>query len=89
MHLDSDKYTFFNKKDLYIVYNEFNNYEDTPMNQYEIDFKTIDSSDTHIPIKKLDSNPDLLDNISTITSTFNDAELALSIFIRLKEILPT
>ena len=89
LHLDSDKYTFFNKKDLYIVYNEFNNYEDTPMNQYEIDFKTIDSSDTHIPIKKLDSNPDLLDNISTITSTFNDAELALSIFIRLKEILPT
>lgn len=79
---------YFNKKDLYIVYNEFSNYEDIPMNVYDIDFKKVDISDTHISINTLELNPRCLDDVVRVRSTFNHAELALSIFIALKELLP-
>jgi hypothetical protein len=90
---------FFNKDDLYILCTKSENIsENIPMNMYQIDYDSIDISQTGIKIDNLVSNyfnknrdPELyLENLVTISPyvVFNDAELALSIFLLFKYLLP-
>lgn len=89
--------SFFNKKDVYILNNSSNTQlnKNIPITLYEIDFSKIDLYTPNIKINKLENNflntktPDLfLDNLISLKNvTFNNAELALSIFIAFKEII--
>lgn len=89
---------FFTKDNIYIVCTKSDNSkENIPMNLYEIDFSTIDISQIGMEIKTPDNyfnknkEPAMyLENLVSIIEyvVFNDAELALSIFIAFKELMP-
>ena len=91
--------SFFNPKDLYIVYTTKDNVsEDIPMNLYQVDLNSVDVGETAIKFNNLDDNyfntnktPELfLDKLVTLREyvIFNDAELALSILLAFKELMP-
>lgn len=79
---------FFTKDDIYMAYSPS---EEIPMNLYEIDYSTVDTKDTHIPIIKHDSyftsHPHDLQSFAPLVENaiYTNAELVLSIFIALKE----
>jgi hypothetical protein len=79
---------FFTKDDIYMVYSSS---EEIPMNLYEIDYSTVDTKDTHIPIITHDSyftsHPHDLQSFAPLVENaiYTNAELVLSIFIALKE----
>lgn len=90
---------FFAPTDLYILCTKTDNIkENIPMNMYEIDYDTIDVGETGIQIDNISNNyfnknkkPELyLENLVTLLPyvVFNDAELALSILILFKELMP-
>ncbi len=88
---------FFTKDNIYIVCTKSDNIkENIPMNLYEIDFSKIDVAQTGMKITTPEnyfnkSKPGLyFEKLVTLTPyvVFNDAELALSIFIAFKELLP-
>ena len=92
---------FFNKDDLYILCTKSQNKsEDIPMNMYQINYDSIDVGDKGIKIDNIPNNffnsiknkgPVFhLEKLVTISPyvVYNDAELALSIFIAFKELLP-
>ena len=90
---------FFSPTDLYILCTKSDNVkENIPMNMYEIDYDTIDVGETGIQIDNIPTNyfnknkkPELyLENLVTLLPyvVFNDAELALSILILFKELMP-
>jgi hypothetical protein len=90
---------FFKPTDLYIVCTKSTNVkQNIPMNVYQIDYDKINVSEKSIPIDNISTNyfnknkePALFfENLVTIEDyvVFNDAELALSIFISLKELMP-
>ena len=89
---------FFTKDNIYILCTKSDNIkENIPMNLYEIDFSTIDIGQTGMEIKTpenyFNKNKEpvmYLEKLVTITPyvVFNDAELALSIFIAFKELMP-
>jgi hypothetical protein len=84
--------------DLYVLCTKSENImENIPMNIYEIDFDSIDISELTIKINTPDSyfnqNKDSVFNLEKLVSlseyvVYNDAELALSIFIAFKELMP-
>ena len=82
--------SFFDSKNIYIVFSE--SPKNIPMNVYDIDFNTVDSSNPII-VDNMDDNyfnkhPGLfLDKLVKLKENFNDAELAMSIFITFKEII--
>jgi hypothetical protein len=91
--------SFFNPKDLYIVYTKKDNIsENIPMNMYQVDLNSVDVAETAIKFNNLDDNyfnttktPELfLDQLVSLKEyvMFNDSELALSIFIAFKELMP-
>jgi hypothetical protein len=91
--------SFFNPKDLYIVYTTKDNVsENIPMNFYQVDLNSVDVGETAIKFNNLDDNyfnknktPELfLDKLVTLKEyvIFNDAELALSILLAFKELMP-
>jgi hypothetical protein len=91
---------FFKEDKLYIIMSNSKLYETTPGNiptiVYDIDYNNVDVSNPTIPITTLpdinvNKKPDLhLDDFITLTdySVYNDAELALSILIALKQRMP-
>jgi len=90
---------FFTPTDLYIVCTKSDNVkENIPMNMYEIDYDKVDVGETGIQIDNISNNyfnknkkPELyLENLVTLLPyvVFNDAELALSILILFKELMP-
>lgn len=90
---------FFTPTDLYIVCTKSDNEkQNIPMNMYEINFDEVDVATKALTINNLPNNyfnknkepPLFLENLVTIADyvVFNDAELALSIFISLKELMP-
>jgi hypothetical protein len=90
---------FFNPDSLYILCTTSDNRsENIPMNLYNIDYDTVDMTSTglkidNIPDNYFNKNKDLslhLENLVNITPyvVYNDAELALSIFIAFKELMP-
>lgn len=90
---------FFKPTDLYIVCTKSDNIkENIPMNVYEIDFDAVDVSDNGLTINSIPENyfnkhkePEVfLDGLVTLEPyvVYNDAELALSIFILFKELMP-
>ena len=94
--INNELKSFFNKKDVYILNSQSSQLnKNIPITLYEIDFSKIDMYTPNIKIKKLQNNflntktPDLfLDNLISLKNvTFNNAELALSIFIAFKEII--
>ena len=94
--INNELKSFFNKKDVYILNSQSSQLnKNIPITLYEIDFSKIDMYTPNIKIKKLENNflntktPDLfLDNLISLKNvTFNNAELALSIFIAFKEII--
>jgi hypothetical protein len=72
--------------------------ENIPMNVYEIDFDQVDVSDNGLTINSIPENyfnknkepAVFLDGLVTLDPyvVYNDAELALSIFILFKELMP-
>ena len=94
--INNELKSFFNKKDVYILNTQSSQLnKNIPIALYEIDFSKIDLYTPNIKINKLENNflntktPDLfLDNLISLKNvTFNNAELALSIFIAFKEII--
>ena len=92
---------FFTENNIYIVYtNSENISEDIPINLYDIDYSGINvtnkiiiskPSDNYlVKNKKLIEGEIYFENLVKIKpySVYNDAELALSIFIALKELMP-
>ena len=89
---------YFTKDNIYILCTKSDNIkENIPMNLYEVDFSQIDVSQTAMEIKTPESyfnknkEPAMfLEKLVNITPyvVFNDAELALSIFIAFKELMP-
>lgn len=89
---------FFTKDNIYILCTKSDNIkENIPMNLYEIDFSQIDVSQSGMEIKTPENyfnknkEPAMyLEKLVNITPyvVFNDAELALSIFIAFKELMP-
>lgn len=90
---------FFKPSDLYIVCTKSDNVrENIPMNVYEIDFDSVDVSDNGLTINSIPENyfnknkepAVFLDGLVTLDPyvVYNDAELALSIFILFKELMP-
>ena len=90
---------FFAPTDLYILCTKSDNVkENIPMNMYEIDYDNVDVGETGIQIDNISNNyfnknkkPELyLENLVTLLPyvVFNDAELALSILILFKELMP-
>ena len=91
---------FYQEGNIYMVYTESQNIsQNIPINVYDIDYNTVDVT-TNIKIKNIpdnyfNTNKDrlseiYLENILDIKQyiVYNDAELALSIFIALKELMP-
>lgn len=78
---------FFTTDDLYMVYSS----EEIPMNLYEIDFSSVNTKDTHIPITEHDSyftsHQHHLQDFAPLVENamYTNGELVLSIFIALKE----
>lgn len=90
---------FFTKDNIYIVCTKSGNIsEDIPMNLYEINYELIDIDQKGIKIDNILDNyfnknkePAMyLEKLVKLTPyvVFNDAELALSIFIAFKELMP-
>ena len=92
---------FYQEGNIYMVYTESQNIsQNIPINVYDIDYNTVDVTTTNIKIKNIpdnyfNTNKDrlseiYLENILDIKQyiVYNDAELALSIFIALKELMP-
>ena len=90
---------FFAPTDLYILCTKSDNVkENIPMNMYEIDYDNVDVGETGIQIDNISNNyfnknkkPELyLENLVILLPyvVFNDAELALSILILFKELMP-
>jgi hypothetical protein len=90
---------FFKPSDLYIVCTKSDNdKENIPMNLYEINFDQVDVSDNGLIINSIPENyfnknkepAVFLDGLVTLEPyvVYNDAELALSIFILFKELMP-
>jgi hypothetical protein len=90
---------FLKPTDLYIICTQGKNKsQDIPMNVYEIDFDSIDVSNNGIKIDNIPDNyfnkykdPVLyFEKIVELSPyvVFNDAELALSIFIAFKDLMP-
>jgi hypothetical protein len=90
---------FFTNDNIYILCTKSDNSkENIPMNVYEIDFSNIDVSELSMKIDNIPDNyfnknkvPELyLEKLVTLMPyvVFNDAELALSIFIAFKELMP-
>jgi hypothetical protein len=90
-----------NKKDLYIICSKSSDFEthptNIPLNIYEIDYNSVDvSSDTFkytMPDMYFNKTKDLdlyLDNLIKFKDyiVYNDAELALSILIAFKQLMP-
>jgi hypothetical protein len=79
---------FFTKDDIYMVYSPS---EEIPMKLYEIDFSSVDTMDTYIPVITHDSyftsHPHDLQQFAPLVENaiYTNAELVLSIFIALKE----
>jgi hypothetical protein len=95
----SELSSFFNEKDLYIVYTpDDKTSENIPMNLYQVDLDSVDVGENTIKFNSLDDNyfnvnktPELfLEKLVTLREyvIFNDADIALSIFISFKEIMP-
>jgi len=95
----SELSSFFNEKDLYIVYTpDDKTSENIPMNLYQVDLDSVDVGENTIKFNSLDDNyfnvnktPELfLEKLVTLREyvIFNDAEIALSIFIAFKELMP-
>jgi hypothetical protein len=90
---------FFTPSDIYIVCTKSENIkEDIPMNVYEIDYNQVDVGETGIQINNIPDNyfnknkePVVYMDKLVITKpyiVFNDAELALSILISFKDLMP-
>ena len=92
---------FYNTNSIYIVCTKSDNItEQIPINVYDIDYNTINISENTIKIDNIPENyfnknkmtlSDIyLENLLDITpyAVYNDAELALSIFIAFKELMP-
>lgn len=90
---------FFTANDVYIVCTKTENIkEDIPMNVYEIDYTQVDVGETGLQINNIPDNyfnknkiPQLfMDKLVTTKPyiVFNDAELALSILISFKDLMP-
>jgi hypothetical protein len=90
---------FFKPEDLYIVCTDSDRIsENIPMNMYQIDYDSVGVGDSAIKIENLPENyfnknkerGHHLDGLMSLAEyiVFNDAELALSIFIALKELMP-
>jgi hypothetical protein len=79
---------FFTTDDIYMAYSYS---EEIPMNLYEIDFSSVNTKDTHIPITTHDSyftsHPHHLQQFAPLVENalYTNGELILSIFIALKE----
>jgi hypothetical protein len=94
---------FFKPSELYIVVADSSGVinTDIPMNVYEIDYNAVDIQQGTVPVDELkdnyfnqprDDKPELyLDQLVTIDNNgiFNNAELSLSVFIALKEYMPS
>jgi hypothetical protein len=91
--------SFFNPKDLFIIYTDPDNYkENIPMNMFQIDLNTVDVAENSLQVNNLDDNyfnknkmPELfLDQLLKIKEfhILNDGEIALSIFLAFKELMP-
>jgi len=88
---------FYTNDNIYMVYTDSKHiYENIPINVYDIDYSTIDDT-TNIKIENLTNNyfninkdSTFLEKILDITkyAAYNNTELALSIFIALKELMP-
>ena len=90
---------YFNTRDLYILCTiSENTSENIPMNMYQIDYNSIDVAEPSVKIDNLQENyfnknknsEFHLEKLVTLSPyvVFNDAELALSIFIGFKELMP-
>jgi hypothetical protein len=90
---------FFQPTDLYILCTKSDNIsENIPMNVHQIDYDNVDVSSTSFEINNLADNyfnknkePELyLEKLVKLSEyvVFNDAELALSIFLLFKYLLP-
>ena len=90
---------FFKPGDLYILCTKSDNAkENIPMNLYQVDYDKVDVGETGIVIDNMPNNyfnknkkvEFYLENLVKIEPyvVFNDAELALSIFILFKELMP-
>lgn len=90
---------FFTPDHLYIVCTRSDNVkEQIPMNVYDVDFDSIDVGEKGMKVDNIPDNyfnknkkPEVfLENLVTLSPyvVFNDAELALSIFIAFKELMP-
>jgi hypothetical protein len=90
---------FFTANDVYIVCTKTENIkEDIPMNVYEIDYTQVDVGETGLQINNIPDNyfnknktpPLFMDKLVTTKPyiVFNDAELALSILISFKDLMP-
>jgi hypothetical protein len=79
---------FFTKDDIYMIYSQS---DEVPLNFYEINLPSIDTTDSYIPVTDYDSkriiNNHVLQDFATFVpnATYTNAELVLSIFIALKE----
>ena len=92
---------FYKEDNIYMVYTKSDNiYQNIPINVYDIDYSTIDVSNNTTKIDTLQNNyfninkdkltDTYFEKLLDITqySVYNDAELALSIFIAFKELMP-
>ena len=79
---------FFTKDDIYMTYSES---DEIPLHFYDINFSSVDTADSHIPVTDYDSKciieNHVLQDFCTFAphATYTNAELVLSIFIALKE----
>ena len=79
---------FFTKDDIYMIYSQS---DEVPLNFYEINLPSIDTSDSYVPVtdydcKRIIKNHVLQDFATFVpNATYTNAELVLSIFIALKE----
>lgn len=92
---------FFKPSELYIVVADSSGVinREIPMNVYEIDYNTVDIKQGMVPVNELKDhyfnqpreNSLYLDQIVTLDNNaiFNNAELSLSVFIGLKEYMPS
>ena len=92
---------FYNTNNIYIVYTKLDNISEQNPNVYDIDYNTVDVAKNTIKIDNIPNNyfnknikilkgEVYLENLLDIKPyvIYNDAELALSIFIAFKELMP-
>jgi hypothetical protein len=79
---------FFTKDNIYMIYSET---DEIPLHFYDINFSSIDTTDSHIHVTDYDSKRiianHVLQDFCTFVphATYTNTELVLSIFISLKE----